>query len=235
MFEEITSIYEIHRSARYTMWTILLIIALFLTWFSGGIPPLAWRQLPGTIQQLPRAWMMHGPGAWFSLLRLALISLGWLLAWCLLLGASLGLLVYHWRWQQREREMAKQLSTSGTLPLLHVLPTDTKSRPTRKIIPMPLAGPMENATDNQRTYSPDADGEYEEDHTPYTAPIPVLRLPQQPPRTPHSLRLMRKLERGRQAPSTPPSPRSTSIPTTLSTSSRPARSLEVGVGWHVGK
>src|SRR5947209_1992609 len=121
MLEEITSIYEIHRWARYTMWTGFLIMALFLTWLSGGIPPLAWRQLPGTIQQLPRALTTHGPDAWFSLLGVGLISLGWLLAWCLLLGASLGLLLYHWRWQRREREMAKQLSTNGTLPLLRAL------------------------------------------------------------------------------------------------------------------
>lgn len=233
MFEEITSIYEIHRWARYTMWTILLIMALFLIWFSGGIPPLAWRQLPSTIQQLPRAWTMHGPGAWFSLLGLALISLGWLLAWCLLLGGCFALLIYHWHWQQREREMAKQLSTNGTLPLLRVLPIHAKSRPTRKIIPMPLAGPMENATsDNQHTYNHDDDGEYEEDSSPYTAPIPVLRLPQQPRRAPH---LTTKHERGRQAPSTPTSPRLTNTPTTLPISSHPARSLEVGVGWHVGK
>ena len=209
MFEEITSIYEIHRWARYTMWTMLLIMALFLPWFSGGIPPLAWRQLPGTIQQLPRAWTIHGLSAVFSLLGVALISLGWLLVWCLLLGTSLGLLMYHWRWQHREREMAELLSTNGTLPLLRALPFHKKSPPSRKVITMPLAGPLEDAMgNNQRTYHADDDREYEEDRTEYTASVPLLRLPQQLRRTPRSLHLITRQEGVRSTPSTPtPSPR----------------------------
>ncbi len=163
MLAEITSIYEIHRWARYSMWSGLLIMALFLTWLSGSIPPLAWRQLPGTIQQLSQVWTVtHNPSVLFSLLGLALVSLGWLLAWCLLLSATFGLLVYHWRWQQREREMAEQL----------------------------------------------------------------LHLSQQPRQTFQFL-----------CPglfSISPSPRLTSTMTTRPRS-RLARSLEVGVGWHVGK
>ncbi len=238
MLAEITSIYEIHRWARYTIWTILLIIALLLTWLSGGIPPMAWRQLPTALLHLPQACMLHCLSAVFSLLRIALLSLGWLLAWCLLLGASSGLLLHHWRWQRREREMAALLSTRGTVPLLRALPgRQTQSRPTRKIIPMPLAGPMEYAmSDKQKTYRLEDDDEGEEDRTEYTASVPLLRLPQQFRQTSRSFHLVPEQGGARATPPSTPNP-GTRLTSTLTTrpTSRLARSLDVGVGWHVGK
>jgi serine/threonine protein phosphatase PrpC len=236
MVEEITSIYEIHRWARYAIWAILFIMALFFSWLFGGIPPSAWRELAGTIPLLRGAWAAHhGFGAVFALLRLALVSLLELLCWCLLLGASLGLLWHHWWWRQRERAMAQMLSAQGTVPMLPVMPPRKKSRPVRKVISFLLAGPMESAIGNNHTRNKPVDGRCDKDDpTASTASVPLLRLPQQDRPVPEALRVSTKREAERSRPSrTTTSPCSTTM-TTLQ-KSLPALSLEVGVGWHVGK
>lgn len=225
MLEEFTNIYDIHRWARYATWIVLLSTALLLVRLSGGIPPSAWRLLPGAIQHLPQAWAAHGPGTLFALMGLALLSLVWLLAWGLLLWASLGLLWHYWNWTQREREMARMLA-HGVHPPLRVLPVQKHSP---RIIPWPLAEPVEDA--RGKNHSGDKSDDGEDDLNEYSAPAPLFSLLQQLQQKPQSSRVPASQEADHPPPSsTAGSPRST-----IALPSRPVRSLEVGVGWHVGK
>lgn len=94
MVQEFKDIYDIHPWLRYITWTGLLSMALFLFW-AGGFPPQVWGLLPQVIQQVPHAWVIRGPATLFPLATITVISLAWLIAWCLLLWACLGLVWHH--------------------------------------------------------------------------------------------------------------------------------------------
>jgi serine/threonine protein phosphatase PrpC len=237
MLGEFTSIYDIHRWARYATWIGLFSMALFLTWLSGGLPPPSWRLLLHSIQQLSHARTVHAFNVLFSLAGLAVVSLVWGLAWVLLLWAVLGLLWHHWRWMQREHRMTWMDACIAPRPLLRRNPAHKYVRSVFKGIPMPLAEPMQEARRNGHSANGRAIPRpfLAKDTTESIASIPLLRLPQQPPSTAHLFWGTPMQGADVLTPPGDTDPRLAVALAALSPVTQAVHPFQVGVGWHVGK
>src|SRR5215469_5743814 len=103
MFEQFKIAYDIHPWLRRAAWAGLFISSLLLPRVSGGFPPQAWRLLAQATLRVTHLWSLHGPAILLPYAALVCLSLTWLVAWGLLLGACTAM-VNHWRQSRRERQ-----------------------------------------------------------------------------------------------------------------------------------
>jgi serine/threonine protein phosphatase PrpC len=103
MFEQFKIAYDIHPWLRRAAWAGLPMSSLLLLRVSGGFPPQAWRLLAQATPRVTYLWSLHGPALLLPYAALVTLSLTWLVAWGLLLGACAAM-VHHWRQSRHERQ-----------------------------------------------------------------------------------------------------------------------------------
>ncbi len=102
MLERFKLTYDIHLWVRCASWGMLIGGAGLFYKISGGFPPMAWRLLASTVQQLAYLWSLRGPAIVLPLMIVGIQSLACLIVWGLIIWGW-GAVLWHWWQNERER------------------------------------------------------------------------------------------------------------------------------------
>jgi serine/threonine protein phosphatase PrpC len=96
VLEQFRNAYDIHLWLRCLAWLGLISVFYMLLRGSGGFPPQVCIFLVRIAPEVPRLFVLRGPGVLLPLVALVALSLAWLVIWGVLLWTSIAVVRYEW-------------------------------------------------------------------------------------------------------------------------------------------